>query len=424
MLGGTKDAKARKDCQKAMMAFRRVVFTLTSKIKSAVKDYHQNKSKGKEKARKKLTLNPDFQPLKHLKKTDIAMPGNLMIGLPVSGLIILGMKLQDGTSHTAWMAVPSLNLAYHPTQIVLDLGCTRSIGSRSAIKTFQKHSWYYGIATEICRCNRSFVFANSETETCSESCIIHFPTTPPCSTMVAVLETSNVPILFSLPQVRNSGMTLELDPQRGKITCPALELFSSPAENSTMGNTVLDLPSLTYQPTTNSRNRSGDPKKHVIFAMSERKTACPAQAPDMHEDEDEDDKPLVRPTRRKEPLEEGRDQAIDDEDLAPLIPPRPSRPPETAQRQKRGPPTWQDPTAILEQQVSRDSREREEKTSILVKKSEGEALRNIINKLSDKRNVKDLYLKRYHVSTSAVSRRRPLIWDIPGRIYDLYINTW
>ena len=34
LLGGTKDAKARKDCQKAMMAFRRVVFALTSQIKA------------------------------------------------------------------------------------------------------------------------------------------------------------------------------------------------------------------------------------------------------------------------------------------------------------------------------------------------------------------------------------------------------
>ena len=90
--------------------------------------------------------------------------------------------------------------------------------------------------------------------------------------------------------------------------------------------------------------------------------------------------PLVRPTTRKEPLHEGRDQAIDDEDLAPLVPSRPSRPPETAQRQKKKrPPVWQDPTASVEQQVSRDSREREEEPSILGKKSEGEALRNIIN---------------------------------------------
>ena len=68
--------------------------------------------------------------------------------------------------------------------------------------------------------------------------------------------------------------------------------------------------------------------------MSERKPAYPAHALDMHEDEDEDDKPL----------EEGRDQAIDDEDLAPLVP---SRPPETAQRQKvKGPPVRQDAIAF------------------------------------------------------------------------------
>ena len=115
--------------------------------------------------------------------------------------------------------------------------------------------------------------------------------------------------------------------------------------------------------------RSGYPKRHVTFAMSERKPAYPAHAPDMHEDGDEDDKPLVRPTSRKEPLEEGRDQAIDDEDLAPLVPPRPSRPPQAAQRQKKkGRPVWQDPTATLEQEVSRDSRERAEETSILGQK--------------------------------------------------------
>ena len=55
----------------------------------------------------------------------------------------------------------------------------------------------------------------------------------------------------------------------------------------------------------------------------------------MNEDEDEDDKPLVRPTSRKEPLEEGRDQAIDDEDFVLMVPSRLSRPPQTAQRQKK-----------------------------------------------------------------------------------------
>ena len=38
--------------------------------------------------------------------------------------------------------------------------------------------------------------------------------------------------------------------------------------------------------------------------MSERNPAYPPHAPDMHEDEDEGDKPLVRPASRKELAEE------------------------------------------------------------------------------------------------------------------------
>ena len=100
--------------------------------------------------------------------------------------------------------------------LVLDLGCTRSIGSRTAIERFKKHAWYHCITTEFCRCNESFVFANSETETCIESCFIHFPTNPPCSTKVDALETSDVPILFSLSQMKNLSTTVELDPKGDK----------------------------------------------------------------------------------------------------------------------------------------------------------------------------------------------------------------
>ena len=177
------------------------------------------------------------------------------------------------------------------------------------------------------------MFANSETETCLESYIIHLPTTPPCSTAVVVLETCDVPILFSLPQMSNLGTTIELGPQGDKITCPAFGLFSSPAEYSN-GHITLDLTSLTYQPTTKASDRSGHPKRHVIFAMSEREQAYPAHPPDMHEDENKDDKHLVRPTTRKGPLE-GRNHATDDEDLAPLVLSRPSRPPQAAQQMKK-----------------------------------------------------------------------------------------
>ena len=89
--------------------------------------------------------------------------------------------------------------------VVLDLACTRSTGSRSAFERFQRQARYCRITTEVCRCDKFFVFANSKTEICLESCIIHFPTTPPCSTTVHVLVTGEVLILFSLRQMSNLG---------------------------------------------------------------------------------------------------------------------------------------------------------------------------------------------------------------------------
>ena len=50
----------------------------------------------------------------------------------------------------------------------------QSVESRKAIRKFQKYALYYGITTEFCRCNKSFVLANSETETFLESCIRSF----------------------------------------------------------------------------------------------------------------------------------------------------------------------------------------------------------------------------------------------------------
>ena len=126
------------------------------------------------------------------------------------------------------MVATPLNLANHPTHVVLDLGCTRSIGSRSASERVKKHAWFHGITTEFCRCNKSFVFATSETETCMESCIILFPTTPPCSTKVEVLDTGDVPILFSLSQIKNLGMTVETGSKRRQhhrfLVCIPLQL--------------------------------------------------------------------------------------------------------------------------------------------------------------------------------------------------------
>ena len=91
--------KTRKDCQKAMMALRRVVFAFTIHFKAQARIIPTSKAREslkKERARKKLIVNQDCQPLKHLKMKEKITPGNLMTGLPVSGLMILGLQLQDG----------------------------------------------------------------------------------------------------------------------------------------------------------------------------------------------------------------------------------------------------------------------------------------------------------------------------------------
>ena len=94
--------------------------------------------------------------------------------------------------------------------------------------------------------------------------------------------------------------------------------------------------------------------------------------------EDEDDERLVRPSSRKEPVKEKRDSAAERS-----IP--------TSLRRRKGLPVWRDPSAPLEQDVSGNSRERPQEVSILGRNPDGEALRNIINNLSDERNLRDTF---------------------------------
>ena len=111
------------------------------------KDYSQKKRKRKfhQREGQKEAHPQSGIPATEAPEKDIAMNWNLMTGLPLSGLMSLGLQLLDGTArkaHTAWMEVPSLNPAHLPTHVVLDLGGRRSIGSRSAIERFQKHCEY------------------------------------------------------------------------------------------------------------------------------------------------------------------------------------------------------------------------------------------------------------------------------------------
>ena len=91
----------------------------------------------------------------------------------------------------------------------------------------------------------------------------------------------------------------------------------------------------------------------------------------------------------------------------------------TPLRSRKEPPVWRDPSATLEQDVSGNSRERSEEVSILGRVPDGEALRNIINKLSDERNLRDLHLKHYHMSTAQFKKRTTHL-HILGKVNHLY----
>ena len=192
--------------------------------------------------------------------------------------------------------------------------------------------------------------------------------------------------------MKNLGTTIELDPKGDNITSLAVGLYTSPAEYSTLGHIVLKLTSLVCQ--SKSRERSARPTKHVTSALSQRKTAHPGRAQEMNEDVNEDDKPLVRPDRTADPEDEDdrpvvqpasrEDQVMRESSAKRRVP--------TPLRRRKGPPIWRDPSATIVQDVSGNSRERAEEVSILGRNPDDEALRSIINKLSDERNLRDLHL--------------------------------
>ena len=177
---GPEERKA-KACRMAMKASRRAVFALTSQKKGAGKDFILHKGRGKDpkkkRARKPLIHNREFQHLKHPMKKDMAMLGKRTTGLPAIALTspqlhLLGIQLM----------LFSILAAHDRFDHEQQSNVLRIMHGIEALRRS------FAVATTL-------LFAqNSEIETCLASCIIHFPTTPPCSTRVDVLETGVVPI--------------------------------------------------------------------------------------------------------------------------------------------------------------------------------------------------------------------------------------
>jgi len=120
-------------------------------------------------------------------------------------------------------------LAFHtensapPTVCILDLGCTRAMGSRRAVEAFRRYVDSHpnsGLWCEIQPTSSRFFFANSQQSKCTEKLVI-FMYDNGWNTQFTefdIVDEGDVPLLMSLPQMRNLGFQFELTP--GLLTCP------------------------------------------------------------------------------------------------------------------------------------------------------------------------------------------------------------
>ena len=133
---------------------------------------------------------------------------------------------------------PIIKQAEHPTHVILDNGCTKSMGSwyAKAIEPYPHRMKY-----EYIPCNTRFTFANGQTSKVDWTLRLFFNTSPPMVTNIDILEQGQVPILLSIDQMRNLHMTTEHTPQCDKITRKAFGMIRQPIPVSSSGHALLDL---------------------------------------------------------------------------------------------------------------------------------------------------------------------------------------
>ena len=126
-------------------------------------------------------------------------------------------------------------LAFHtensepPTVCILDLGCTRAMGSRRAVEAVCRYVDSHpssGLWYEIQPTSSRFFFANSQQSKCPEKLVI-FMYDNGWNTQLTefdIVEEGDVPLLMSLPHMRNLGFQFELTPEKAYLSCARIEM--------------------------------------------------------------------------------------------------------------------------------------------------------------------------------------------------------
>ena len=137
-----------------------------------------------------------------------------------------------------------------PTVAILDLGCTRAMGSRNAVNAFCDYVdnndcglWY-----KIEPTSSRFFFANSQQTKCTEKLVIHMydKSWSVHTTEFDIVEEGNVPLLMSLPQMRNLGFRFELSPQKSFLNCTRLGIWKHQLRMAKSTHLVMDFQDIAW----------------------------------------------------------------------------------------------------------------------------------------------------------------------------------
>ena len=133
-----------------------------------------------------------------------------------------------------------------PTSMVLDLGCTRAMASRVAAQDLMKfcdHNPDCGIWYHIAETTSQFTFANSESTKCNQKLVVcmYDKEYVVQSTEVDIVKQGHVPILMSLPQMRNLRFQFELHPDKALLSSPVLGIWDVKLNVAPSSHLVLDL---------------------------------------------------------------------------------------------------------------------------------------------------------------------------------------
>ena len=119
----------------------------------------------------------------------------------------------------------------------------KSMGSRYAVNKFMRAAHVHGLDYEIVPSSSKFFFhvLILKTTTVHQALEFWFPTKPPMFRLVDIVEQGRVPILFSLQQMKNLRMQLDMRLDRVLISCEALGLHCVQATQASSSHIVIDL---------------------------------------------------------------------------------------------------------------------------------------------------------------------------------------